>query len=319
MSADRGREESTERPLFREEALRRYTETREFGELLRLPPRWTRYAYPLVVGMALVGLLVLIFGKVSQYASGPAVVRVEGGQSVFSTVTGTVAAVEAEPGRPVAAGELLLRLHAEPEQAALARVRGELETLLADRLRDPSNEATRRALLPLKAELDLARARVEARRLRAPRAGVVQEIRVREGQSVREGDLVVSLVPERALYTLLALLPASFLPELAPGLPLRVEMAGYPQATVSVTIEHLGDQAIGPAEARRALGPVIADSIEVPGSVVLVTARLPGTTFHALDGEYGFHDGMVTLAEVPVRTERLIFALFPGLRSAFAS
>ena len=185
--------------LFREEALQRYVRAREFGDVLRLPPRWTRLAYPLVLGVALAASLMLVIVDVGRYARGPAVVRVDG-----------------------------------------------------------------------------------------------------------------------AGFVLLALLPPSFIPELRPGMPLRVELAGYPQAGLAVVIEHLGDQAVGPAEARRALGTAAADAVEIPGPVVLARATLPGPMFRALDGEHRFHDGMVASAEVTVGSEPLIVSLLPGLRTALA-
>lgn len=186
--------------LFREEALQRYVRAREFGDVLRLPPRWTRLAYPLVLGVALAASLMLVILPVGRNARGPAVVRVDGDAS----------------------------------------------------------------------------------------------------------------------FVLVALLPASFIPELRPGMPLRVELAGYPQAGLAVAIEHLGDQAVGPAEARRALGTAAGEAVEIPGVVVLARATLPGATFRAPDGEHRFHDGMVASAEVTLGSEPLIVSLLPGLRTALA-
>lgn len=184
------------RQIFREEALRRRIQAREFGDVLRLPPSWTRLVYPLVVAAALSGALLACVTQVRQYARGPAVVRAQG-----------------------------------------------------------------------------------------------------------------------ARFTVVALLPASHLPELLPGMPLRVEIDGRSQASLHLEIEQLERRAVGPAEARRALGAV-ADAVEVTGTVVVVRASLPGTALRTADGERPFHDGMLAEAETPVRSERLIFALFPGLKAA---
>jgi hypothetical protein len=198
-AADPGTAAPATRPrLFREQALRRHAGAREHGDVVRLPPRWTRYAYPIVLGMMLGALAFAWVGRVTQYARGPAVVR-------------------------------------------------EIE---------------------------------------------------RESR-----------------YELIALFPAAELPRLRVGQPLRFEPEGYARATTSVSIDEIGDRPIGMVEARRALGPAADARVEIPASVVLAVARLPGARFRTADGERAYHEGMVALAETPVRSERIAYALFPALRA----
>jgi hypothetical protein len=45
-----------------------------------------------------------------------------------------------------------------------------------------------------------------------------------------------------------------------------------------------------------------------------VRARLVGRTFVSDDETYRYHDGMGGTAEVKVRSERVLFALMPGLK-----
>ena len=65
-------------PLFREEALRHHTRAREWGDVVRRPPRWTRVAYPIVVGIAVLAVAALVLGRAPHESSGPAVVRADG-------------------------------------------------------------------------------------------------------------------------------------------------------------------------------------------------------------------------------------------------
>jgi hypothetical protein len=202
MSANPGPERGQDgrsppkRQIFRDEALARRLRAREFGDVLRLPPWWTRLAYPLVVAVALAAVALLGLGKVRDYARGPAVVRAEDGR-----------------------------------------------------------------------------------------------------------------------FTVVALLPPPYLPELRAGLPLVVSIAGFPRARADLEITLAGDHVISAVEARRALGDA-AGSIEIPEAAVLVEASVPKTTFEYLGGEASFHDGMAAEAETPVGSQRLIFSLFPGLKTA---
>src|SRR5262245_1633687 len=65
------------RPLFREEALRHHSRSRDLGGVVRRPPRWTGIAFPIVVAIAALGVAELVFGRAPQVARGPAVVRAE--------------------------------------------------------------------------------------------------------------------------------------------------------------------------------------------------------------------------------------------------
>lgn len=189
--------------LFREEALRHHARARELGDVVRRPPRWTRIAYPIVVGIAALGVAGLALGRAPHDARGPAVVRAEGAGS------------------------------------------------------------------------------------------------------------------ER--YTVEAFLPASLRSELKPGSPLTIELAGRPGAIVEASIAQIDDRVLTPEEARRSMGSAAAGTgLDLGGSVV-VHAILPGTAFRSGGGELPYSDGMAAAATTPVRSEPLIFALFPGLRAAISN
>lgn len=301
--------------LFRDEALRHRAGQPQEGDVLRLTPAWMRWTYWLLLGGVLAGLAFMTLGRVKQYASGPAVVRLEGRTDLTSPVSGIVAGIEVQRGQPVTAGAVLVRLHAAVETAELERARQAFEAQLAKQRRDPSDDAARRASMGLRADLDLAAARLEQRLIRAPREAVIRDIRAREGERIEPGQVVISLDPRDPRYSLLALLPGHARPMLHEGMLLHVEMSGYSRMQLRVPIGEIGDHVIGPAEVGRLLGPEVADTISPPGPVVLVRAELPGAEFDAAGERYGYYDGMPARAETAVRSESIVYTLFPGLKS----
>lgn len=309
--------------VFREEALDHHLASgRREGDLLRLSPRWLDWTYRLVTALAAVGLLFLLFGTVHEYASGPALIRFAGRQEVTATATGTVSAVVVRPGQRVAAGQPLVQLYDAEEIAGLRRVEQEFELRLLERLRDPGDRAAEQSLGGLRTERDLARSRLGERVLRAPQAGTVADLRVRPGQSLLPGQVVASLAtgdpnqPARP-PRLIALLPGQYQPQLRTGLPLRLEIQGYPYHYLHLRLDSVSREVIGPEEARRLLGPGVADTVTLTGPVVIAGATLPGTTFTVDGRTYRYSDGLPGRAEVQMRSQPILVALVPGLRALF--
>lgn len=304
--------------IFRREALEYYQHyQRQEGDLLQLAPTWTRATYWVLMGMLGVGLLISLVGSVSEFASGPALVRVEQRTSVVAAQGGVVVSVEVQPGQRVQAGQVLVTLQSDEENLALTRLRHELNMQLVRYMRDLSDQAARQALTTLRAEQELAQARLQARSLRAPVAGVVGDVRIQPGQYLEPGARVASLVEDNAPAYLLAFLPGHSRPYLRPGMPLRVELSGFRYEYQQLIIESVGDQIIGPAELKRYLGPDLADAVPVEGPIVLVRARLPTRTFTSQGRVLGYFDGISAQAEVSIRAEPIIVALIPGLKVLF--
>ncbi len=304
--------------IFRKEAIEHYQRgPRLEGELLRLAPGWTRWAYWLLLSILVTGLLYSVLGTLYEYASGPALVRVEGRTDLTVPAAGVVSTVWVQPGQRVEAGQMLVSFLSEEEQNTQARIQREFDLQLVRYLRSPSDTAARQALTALRAERELAQARLEARTLRAPFAGVVGDLRIQPGQYLASGTRALSLMESEAPVFLLAFLPGHYRPFLRPGMPLRVELDGFRYDYRELTIESVGDQIIGPAELGRYLGPDLAGAVEVKGPIVLVRAHMPSSSFVNSGQVLGYFDGMPARAEARVRTEVILMALLPGLRGLF--
>ncbi|EPX65005.1 hypothetical protein D187_000430 [Cystobacter fuscus DSM 2262] len=309
--------EATQRTrIFREEALRHHEGTQEEGDLLRISPKWTRWTYWVLLALVLAAALYSLLGTLPEYASGPAMVKVEGRGELTVESPGIVASVEVRPGQRVEAGQPLVRFLSREETATLERIQREFELQLVRVLQNPADEAARQALTSLRAERELAQARQRARTLRAPRAGVVSALKVREGQYVNPGESVASITGDEVRVTLVALLPGGYRPRLEPGKPLRVELNGFSHEYQTFTIQSVGDQILGPNEVRRYLGADHGDAVTLEGPLVVVRASIPATTFSIKGKTFNYFDGMLAQADVRVRTERILVTLIPGLKGA---
>ena len=300
--------------LFREEALEALDESkRDKGELLRLTPRWLGRVYPLLVCVVAGSLSFAIFANVDEYAAGPAVVRIESRVDLTATAAGTVESLLVAPGQHVDAGAQLVRFNITQETAELERLQSEFDGQLVRLLRDPSDQGARQTLTSLRAQRNLAAARLAQRVVTAPCAGVVSDVRIRPGELLQVGDHVLSLIGEGTRFYVVALLPGHYRPLLHPGQPLRLTLSGFAHSSELVTIESVGDQIIGPTEARRFLGPDVGDAFHVEGPVLLVKATLQRSTFLADKKLFNYYDGLPGQAEARVRSQRLIALFLPGV------
>jgi membrane fusion protein (multidrug efflux system) len=304
--------------IFREEALTHHVRgLDDRGRLLRIAPGWTTWAYRLLLVVFATAVVFASVGSIPEYASGPAVVRLEGQTDVTAKITGTVESVEVRPGQRVAAGELLARLYGAAEEAELVRARRELELGLANRLRHPADPGAAQVLVGLRLQRQIAEKRLEERSVAAPHSGTVGDVWIQRGQHLTPGQVVLSLHRDGAdrRLSIVALLSGHARPLVAPGMSLRLELQGYSYVYQQLTVESVGEESVGPAEARRFLGPGIGDAVGLDGPVFVVTARLPSPTFEVGGRTYAYHDGILGRAEVEVRSERILLALVPGLKA----
>jgi membrane fusion protein (multidrug efflux system) len=288
---------------------------RKYGDVLQIAPIWLHASYWVVAAFFITVIIVAAFARVNEYSRGPAIIAASSKTVVTTRSAGQVAAVYVTPGQMVTSGQVMLRLNDEAEVAELSRLTNEFDQQLARSLLERNDRVARETLIGLRAQRDLARARLDERSIRAGKAGRVSDVRAREGQYVAAGVPIISLLELEPRFRVMALLPGSSRPEVHPGMPLRVELTGYSYAYQTVRVVDVSQQVIGPAEARRFLGPDVADSVLVEGPVTLVQGEIEGTSFVVDGRELGFHDGMPAMAEVPVRQVRLVVLLAPWLRS----
>lgn len=301
--------------LFRTEAIQHHAQYAGQGDVLRISPDWTQWSYWLLVGICVVGLLYVTFGKIYEYASGPAMVRVEGRTDLTAKTDAVVATLDVRPGQRVRAGQLLVRFDVAAETHELDRINREFELLLVRTLREPTDQSARQALTALRAQREQAEARLAARSVRATQDGIISDIRIRPGQHLAPGDVVLSLISDQARFWLLAILPGQYRPLLQPGMPLRLELSGYRYEYRELTIDSIDDEVVGPSEVRRYLPQESADAVVIQGPVVLVRAKLPAPTFMVDGHNYRYHDGMQGTGEARVRAESILVTLLPVLKA----
>ena len=302
--------------IFREEALDSHLrDGRIHGDLLRISPRWTRWTYWLLVVVFAAGSSYLGFGRIHEYATGVAVIRDEGRTMVTAITDGTIAAIAVRPGQRVEANQLLLHFNDLPEKIELEHLTQELNTQQINRLRNPNDLLAQQQLANARAQIEAAERRLKERRIFAPCAGIVRDLRIHSNQRVAPGELLLTIAGANEDLSVIAVLPGHYRPLLKPGHQLRLELAGFRYVYQRLTIDTIGHEVVGPGEVRRFLGQEIADSLTLQGSSVIVQAHLPSSEFYA-DGRWRrYHDGMPGTAEVRVRSERILFALAPGLRA----
>ncbi len=225
------------------------------GEILRLEPRWLTYGFRLLLAVLLACVLLAVFGRVEERANGPLLVRLEQRLEVASPLDGTVSGLAVEAGQAVAAGEMLLQLWDIDEASELTLLDDQRRVQILARLRrldDPATQAaTAAALGDLAARRRFAETRLAARAIRAPRAGRVGDLRVRPGQAVAPGQVLLSLAGGDAPPSLIALLPGAQRPHLRPGALLRATFDGFPYAAVELGIAEVGDEVLSAAEVGR--------------------------------------------------------------------
>ncbi len=299
--------------LFRREAMDAQS-LPPWGDVIRVTPSWLGWTYWALLALLAASVAYVSIGTISTYSSGPAIVRASNRADVSALSAGIVGAVVARPGDTVARGDVIARLDDAEQRGNVERIAREFETQLRNHMTDPADAAADAAVRALRLELDRAQLALDSRVVRAPAAGTIADLRVRAGLRVEPGDIVATIADGSQGLELVALLPGSLRPQLATGMPVRFEVQGYRYAYHTVFIESISLDVIAPGEARRVLGPEVADGLRLTGPVVLVRGDLPDDEFD-LDGRtYQLHDGMRGTADVRVRRERIIYALVPGLR-----
>jgi membrane fusion protein (multidrug efflux system) len=306
--------------LFRQEAIDHHARGYDAGDILRFDPRWVRMSVRLIIAAAAASLLFCALFSVDEYASGAAVVRIEGRRVLTAAAAGPVESIDVHVGQRVEAGDVLMRMSAKDEIAELARATTEYELQVARYLIDPHDAVAKQTLSGLRARCEAAKNAVDAKTVRAPSSGTLSDVRVKEGQPVVTGEVLCAVVPNDAKdVALVAMVPADYRPMLRPGLEMRFELDGFRYEYADVRVEEVSAEAIGSNEVARLLGAERDGAIKLdPGGKVFVTGRLPAATFTSEGQPYGYFDGLTGTAEVRVRRESILVTLIPALRKVFS-
>lgn len=306
--------------LFRDAALRaRFSGRGSHGDLLRISPGWTNWIYWLLVAVCSAGGAFLIFGRVDEYAAGPSVIRSEDRTDINAISGGAITEIAVKPGQRVAANQLLLRFYDAQEAAELSRLNREYELQLVKSLNSPHDTAAQQQLAFMRERKQIIAAQLKERRITAPRAGMIKDVRIRAGQMVAAGELLLSLAGDEEKFSVVALLPGHYRPLLRQGAPLRVELNGFSYAYQRLTIDSIAEDVIGPNEARKFLGQEVSDALVLRGPVVIIKADLPSRSFRSGARQYAFHEGLQGTAEARLRSERLILTLLPSLKGVWGN
>jgi multidrug efflux pump subunit AcrA (membrane-fusion protein) len=299
--------EDRRRSIFRAAAREAHRGGDRPGRPLEIVPLWTRLAELVTVVLMVAVVIFAATARVGEYAEGIAVVRREGRMLVTAATAGTVASVEVEAGRRVAAGEILVRLDDTTERAAWEHAEQGYERQLVEVLRDPDDASKRERLTIADAGLRQAEAKLRERTIVAPEAGLVSDVRVRRGQPVTLGDAVVSLEQNAARTVVVGLFPGQLRPLLsAADTRLYLELEGFPDSRQEVVVRSVAAEVIGPNEAMRYLGRDHQGALELEGPIVVVETELPSDLFVADETEYRVVDGMQGRLEAKLRTATLL-------------
>jgi multidrug efflux pump subunit AcrA (membrane-fusion protein) len=302
--------------VFRQEAILSLVRRGQRGDVVRVHPGWVRSAYWLVLASLIAALGYAAIAQVHEYTEGSAVLQFTGRSELIAHEAGTIDSLDAVRGQHVEAGQVLARLHDATQVGELRTLDTELESKLVAYLQSPSDPAVKQALGQIRSERDAARLGVESRTIRAPHAGIVEEVLVRNGQRVEPGTVVLSIVESTSAegVKLLAFLPGDQRPRLRAHQTVRLTLPGYRSAHITTSVRAVSE-VLGAAEARaRFLGDRLGDSFPLSGTVVVVEAPVDSQTFEAEGDTYQLHDGMVGVAEVRLQSRSLLVSLIPGLR-----
>jgi membrane fusion protein (multidrug efflux system) len=302
--------------MFRQEAIVHLVRRGQRGDVVRVHPGWIRAAYWLVLAALAAAGLFAALAHIHEYAEGASVVQFTGRSELIAHEAGTIASLEAVRGQRVQTGQVLARMHDADQVGQLRTLDTEFESKLVAYLQSPSDPAAKQALSQIRSQRDSARIGVESRTIRAPHAGVVKEILVRNGQRVEVGSAVLSLVedPSAEGIKVIAFLPGGERPRIRAHQPLRVTLPGYRGVYLESEVRAISE-VLGAAEARaRFLGERLGDSLPLAGTVVVVEGRLKSATFKTDDETFQLHDGMIGHAEVQLQSRSVLATLIPGLR-----
>lgn len=305
-----------EQGLFRAEAVRARAQGRPLGAVVRVAPRWVGPALAAVLVVLSAAAALLVGARISRFRSGRVIVRIEDSTAVMAPVGGSISMVAVSPGTRVTRGQTLAHVDDLSLRAELRRVRAELDAALRRTLFDPNDDVAADRLAGLRAQLQELELRGDGHRIVAPCDGTVVDISLATGRRIEAGEHALSIVPDQRRMQVIGVFAGRDLPALQSGQAGFVEFDGFRGVNENIAIETVSPEIMGPTGVERLLGERLAGVLDVDGSVAIVTASLPHSAFEVGDARYELHDGLAGTISIATERERLMFAVFPGLREA---
>ncbi|MBV8757488.1 MAG: HlyD family efflux transporter periplasmic adaptor subunit [Deltaproteobacteria bacterium] len=306
--------EQDKKSLYRPEALDSHRRRGHEGVVAELSPGWVRRTYYVLGTIMVIAVVFSVVIKVPTYSTGTGVVIYQG-TPVTSPSPGQVEKIYAEEGQKVLAGDLIVKLSSEKEDADLRAAKTAYEKAQAAYFMDKADETARKEIVETQNSYTHAQAAVDQKTIRAKTEGTVSGLHLTRGQAVQFGDPICSIVPEGTAPEIWAFMPGSDRPRVHAGMPLQVEISGYQKGREKAEIYEVGREITGAASIRATLGPQIADSLKLPqdGSFVIVKAKLPTRTFEVDHKTYRYFHGLGAKTEVRVESKRFLVTLLPSL------
>jgi len=169
------------------------------------------------------------------------------GIDLKNEVEGVIETIHAESGRHVAAGDLLVSINDDVEQADLVSLQAQ-ETLAqanfnrTKRMWDKKTvsehdyDDAQSNLQVAQANLVQVRARIAKKNIRAPFSGILGIRNISKGQYVSPGTRLFSLQDNSVLYTDFSV-PESYFPEISPGLEVQLKVSAYPDRVFTGSVQ----------------------------------------------------------------------------------
>ena len=208
------------------------------------------------------------------------------GVTIATELPGKVVEIVFTPGSRVKKGDLLLRQDTSSEEAQLPGAEASLtlssrnlsraKSLIAEEMISQSQLDTAQAnFQQAQAAVDNLRSQIAKKTVRAPFSGRLGIRLVNLGQSLREGDAIVSLQTLSPIYVDFQL-PQQYLNQVRQGLPVRVTADGLPDRQLTGKITAINPQV---NVATRSIGVQAtlqnAEELLRPGMFVSVEVVLP--------------------------------------------
>jgi multidrug efflux pump subunit AcrA (membrane-fusion protein) len=307
-------QEQDKKSLYRPEALAAYRTRGQEGVVTELSPSWVRATYYVVLVTIVIVYMYATLKHLPTYSTGKGVVVFDG-TPITAPAGGTIEAVYVRGGQSVAAGDPLVKLASEAENAALRQATAELETAVQQYLFDRTDESVRKSMASAVAAVNRARDTVDQRTVRAKTAGTVSDVRIRPGTAIEQGAPILTILAPNAQPEVWAYLPGSDRPRFRRGMALQVELLGnYQKARDIALIYEVGRDVIGGSEVQRTLGKEFADSLQLQTgqSYVVVKAKLKSRTFRSKGRTYNFFPGMPAKTEIVIEDKRVLSLIFPS-------